>query len=350
MNNTSDFTSNFWNIYVAVIIIVSFIALAWLLISQNKVKKTDKVETMGHSWDGIEEWNNPLPRWWFYLFVITVVFSIVYLILYPGFASFKGVLGWTSHNQYEAEMKAAAESYEPVYAQFKGKSIEQISLDPQAREMGRNLFQTYCIQCHGSDARGTKGFPDLTDNDWLWGGHPQDIMETIRDGRIGIMQPYGGLDPFPEEKVKDVINYIWSLSVNENTRKKANPQRIASGKEVFESICVSCHMEDGKGAVGTAPNLTDDVWLWGRSEKDMMNTIQHGHTNQMPAWNKFLIGKDSKGQEDDSKLRILAAYVFSFSHPDAASVKAYEDQVKAEQAAQQAAEAEAQAAEAPAAQ
>lgn len=315
--NTSDFTSNFWNIYVAVIIVISFLGLIWLLISQNKVKKTknEQVETMGHVWDGIEEYNNPLPRWWFYLFVITVIFSIVYLVLYPGFASFPGTKGWTSHNAYDAEVKEAREHFQPIYSQFADKSIEQIAADPQAKVIGQNLFNTYCIQCHGSDAKGAKGFPNLTDHDWLWGGDPQSIQDTIRGGRIGIMLPYGGLPAFPEDSVKDVAHYIYSLNENEGFRSRANPTRAQRGKVIYDQICFTCHQADGKGMVGLAPNLTDDVWLWGSREKDLVSTISHGHTNEMPAWENFLVDKHD-GKEDNSKLRILAAYVWGLSNPN----------------------------------
>ena len=319
--NTSDFTSNFWNIYIAVILIVSFAGLVWLLVSQSKAAGKAKrdangqVETMGHEWDGIEEFNNPLPRWWFYLFVITVLFGIAYFILYPGFASFKGIKGWTSHNQYDAEMKAAQAHYQPLYNKFAGMSIEQMAQDPEAKAVGQNLFNTYCIQCHGSDAKGTKGFPDLTDNDWLWGGDPESIQETIRNGRLGVMQPYGGLDPFPEETARDVAHYVFSLNEDADFKSsRANPERVARGQDIFQNqICFTCHQADGKGLVTLAPNLTDNIWLWGSSEKDVVNTMIKGHTNQLPAWENFLVSKNEDGSEDLSKLRIMTAYVYGLS-------------------------------------
>lgn len=312
--NTSDFTSGFWDIYVAAIILLAFVGLVWLLVSQNKTKKVgDKVETMGHEWDGIEEYNNPLPRWWFYLFVITVLFGIGYLVWFPGFASFKGLGNWTSHNQYDAEMQAAQAQYQPIYNKFANMSIEEISKDPAAKVIGQNLFGTYCIQCHGSDAGGAKGFPNLTDNDWLWGGSPEEIENTIRNGQVGVMQPFGGLDPFPEDTAKDVAHYVMSLNENESFRKQANEARAAKGKVIYDEICYTCHQEDGKGDIGLAPNLTDNVWLWGPTEKDIVSTIMKGHTNQMPAWENFLVVKGKDGKEDTSKLRILTAYVWGLS-------------------------------------
>lgn len=327
--NTSDFTSNFWNIYTAVILIASFIGLVWLLVSQNKTKRTgDKVETMGHEWDGIEEFNNPLPRWWFYLFVITVVFGLAYLLLYPGFASFKGLLGWTSHNQYDTEMVKAQEKFQPIYDKFANQPIEVIAKDPEAKVIGQNLYNTYCIQCHGSDAKGAKGFPNLTDKDWLWGGKPSEIENTIRNGQIGVMQPYGGLDPFPDETVKDVASYVLSLNENEAFRSRSNPQSAAKGKVIYDQICFTCHQADGKGLQGLAPNLTDNVWLWGPTDKDIENTIKHGHTNQMPAWENFLVTKKADGSEDTAKLRILTAYIWGLSDHtgEAPEILPYQDE------------------------
>ena len=325
--NTSDFTSNFWNIYTAVILVASFLGLVWLLVSQNKTKRTgDKVETMGHEWDGIEEFNNPLPRWWFYLFVITVVFGIAYLLLYPGFASFKGMLGWTSANQYDGEVAAAKAEYQPIYSKFANKPIEVIATDAEAKKIGQNLYNTYCIQCHGSDAKGAKGFPNLTDKDWLWGGKPSEIEESIRYGRVGNMPAYGGLDPFPEDSAKDVAHYVLSLNENDTFRKQATEARVAKGKVIYDQICFTCHQEDGKGLQGLAPNLTDNVWLWGPTEKDIVNTIMHGHTNQMPAWESFLVDGD-----DTAKLRILTAYVWGLSDHtgEAPEILPYQDDAAA---------------------
>ncbi|MBO4576425.1 MAG: cytochrome-c oxidase, cbb3-type subunit III [Neisseriaceae bacterium] len=325
--NTSDFTSNFWNIYTAVILVASFLGLVWLLVSQNKTKRTgDKVETMGHEWDGIEEFNNPLPRWWFYLFVITVVFGIAYLLLYPGFASFKGMLGWTSANQYDGEVAAAKAEYQPIYSKFANKPIEVIAQDTEAKKIGQNLYNTYCIQCHGSDAKGAKGFPNLTDKDWLWGGKPSEIEESIRYGRLGNMPAYGGLDPFPEDSAKDVAHYVLSLNENDTFRKQATEARVAKGKVIYDQICFTCHQEDGKGLQGLAPNLTDNVWLWGPTEKDIVNTIMHGHTNQMPAWESFLVDGD-----DTAKLRILTAYVWGLSDHtgEAPEILPYQDDAAA---------------------
>ena len=192
--NTSHFTSNFWNYYIVGIVVLSFIGLLWLVLSQNKVKmppKGEDVKTTGHNWDGIEEYNNPLPRWWFYLYILIWLFCIGYLYIYPGLGDYKGAVGWTSTNQYEKEMQDANAQFAPVYGKFANMPVEQVAADPQAQRFGKNLFDTYCIQCHGSDAKGQTGFPNLTDDDWLWGGSPEQIKQTIAKGRIGIMAPWG---------------------------------------------------------------------------------------------------------------------------------------------------------------
>ncbi|QEY23500.1 cytochrome-c oxidase, cbb3-type subunit III [Neisseria animalis] len=307
MNTTSQFTSNFWNIYIAAIVVLSFIGLAWLLISQNvvKLKKGEEAKTTGHEWDGIEEYNNPLPRWWFWLYVLTWIFGAVYIVLYPGVGDFKGVLGWTSHNQYEKEVAKAEEQYKPLYAKFANMPIEQVAKDPQVQQIGKNMFDTYCIQCHGADAKGSKGFPNLTDHDWLWGGEPEQIRETIEKGRVGVMAAWG--PALGEERVKDVAHYVMSLS---KPKDQYDEDRAARGKALFHggpANCFTCHGDQGQGVQGLGPNLSDDVWLWGGTQKAIIETITNGRHGQMPAWANFL---------DNDKLHIMTAYVWGLSNKD----------------------------------
>ncbi|WP_174875535.1 cytochrome-c oxidase, cbb3-type subunit III [Vogesella oryzae] len=298
----SDFVSNFWGVYIAVVVIVGFVGLAYLLFSQSKttVKKGEQVEITGHVWDDdLAEYNNPLPRWWMLMFYITLVFGAVYLTLYPGLGTWKGLRGWTSVGQYKEEKAQAEAKYQPLYDKFLKQDVKAVAADPEAQAMGKRLFQTYCVQCHGSDARGAKGFPNLTDNDWLYGGTPEIIKTTISGGRQGQMPAFGAA--FGEEKVKDAANYVMSLS-----GKKHDADRAARGKETFAAICSACHGADGKGnqAVG-APNLTDNVWLYGGTEKTIIETITNGRNNQMPAWKDFL---------GDGKVHLLTSYVYGLSH------------------------------------
>jgi cytochrome c oxidase cbb3-type subunit 3 len=294
----SDFVSGFWNMYVVVIVLGSILACAVLLYIQGKAKFTPG-KTMGHVWDEtLEEYNNPMPKWWSWLFVITVIFSLVYLALYPGLGNFKGVLGWSSVGQYNAERERMDATVQPMYTKYLGMDVKALAADKQAMETGKRLYLTYCMQCHGADGRGAKGFPNLTDSDWLYGGEPEQIKQTIAEGRMGVMPPHAQLGA---ETIKDLANYVRSLSGLPN-----DSVRAAKGKEAFTSAgCVGCHGMDAKGmqALG-APNLTDKVWLYGSSEAVIVETITLGRQNKMPAWKAFL---------GDAKDHVLTAYVYSLS-------------------------------------
>ena len=294
----SDFVSDFWNLYVVVIVVASILACAVLLIVQGKATFTPG-KTMGHVWDGdLEEYNNPMPKWWSWLFVITVIFAFVYLALYPGIGNFKGMLGWTSVGQHKAEVEKMDATVKPLFDKFMAMDMKAVAADKQAMEMGKRLYLTYCMQCHGADARGAKGFPNLTDADWQYGGEPEQIKETIANGRMGVMPPHEQLGG---DTIKDLANYVRSLSGLPN-----DATRTAKGKEAFGSAgCAGCHGMDAKGmhAVG-APNLTDKVWLYGSSEATISETIAKGRQNQMPAWKEFL---------GDAKVHLLSAYVLSLS-------------------------------------
>jgi cytochrome c oxidase cbb3-type subunit 3 len=294
----SDFVSGFWNMYVVVIVLVSILACAVLLYMQGKAKFTPG-KTMGHVWDEtLEEYNNPMPKWWSWLFVITVIFALVYLALYPGLGSFKGAFGWTSVGQYNAERERMDATVQPMYSKYLGMDVKVLAADKQAMETGKRLYLTYCMQCHGADGRGAKGFPNLVDSDWLYGGEPEQIKQTIAEGRMGVMPAHAQLGA---DTVKDLANYVRSLSGLPN-----DSVRAAKGKEAFTSAgCVGCHGMDAKGmqAIG-APNLTDKVWLYGSSEATITETINNGRQNKMPAWKAFL---------GDAKDHVLTAYVYSLS-------------------------------------
>ena len=292
----SDFVSDFWNMYVVVIVVASILACAILLFVQGKATFTPG-KTMGHVWDEtLEEYNNPMPKWWSWMFIITVVFAAGYLVLYPGLGNFKGTLGWTSAGQHATEVKKMDDATKPMFDKFMATDLKALAGDKQAMEVGKRLYLTYCMQCHGADARGAKGFPNLTDGDWLYGGEPEQVKETIANGRMGVMPPHA---PLGGETIKDLANFVRSLSGLAN-----DSVRAAKGKEAFESAgCVGCHGPEATGmhAVG-APNLTDKVWLYGSSEATIIETITNGRQNQMPAWKEFL---------GDAKVHVLAAYVLS---------------------------------------
>ncbi len=289
----ADFISGFWNIYVMVLVLLSILFCVFVLVSNMTKRKEGPVELHGHVWDeNLAEYNNPLPRWWLYLFWITIVFSIVYLAIYPGFGNMNENRGQVS--QYQAEMKMADEKYGPIFARYKDMELTAVAADPEAKAMGQRMFLTYCAQCHGSAAQGARGFPNLTDDEWQWGGEPDAIKTTILGGRIGVMPALGAA--IGGEGVKDVANYVRSLSGLAHDSLRA--QR---GKEVFAANCVACHGADAQGnPMLGAPNLANKSWLYGSSEATIIETINNGRNNQMPAFGEFL-GED--------KVHILSAYV-----------------------------------------
>ncbi|MFO1220999.1 MAG: cytochrome-c oxidase, cbb3-type subunit III [Burkholderiaceae bacterium] len=296
----SDFVSNGWSVFVAGVTALSLIGCLLLLAMASKRKIIPNDPTTGHVWDeDLREYNNPLPRWWVGLFIITVLFAGVYLMLYPGLGSMAGSLGWTSTGQLAAEDKAAREAMAPVYAKYKAMPAADLAKDSGAMGIGERLFLNNCAVCHGSDARGSKGFPNLTDNDWLWGGAPEQIEQSIAKGRTGAMPPMGAAVGSAED-VKNVANYVLSLSGSPHNNVAAE-----QGKAKF-AACAACHGLDGKGnqALG-APNLTDKIWLHGYGEEAIITQINNGKTNVMPAHEARLSAE---------QIHVLAAWVWSKSN------------------------------------
>lgn len=295
----SDFFSSGWSIFIAVVTIVGLIACLVLLAIAARRRVMADDNTTGHVWDGnLVEMNNPLPLWWVGLFIITVLFSGAYLVLYPGLGNHSGSLGWTSQAQYEAEQAAAEKAMEEVIGKYAAMPAEQIVQDPQALAIGERLFLNNCAACHGSDGRGSKGFPNLTDSDWLYGGTPGKIEETIAQGRQGVMPPMAAAVGNAED-VRNVAHYVLSLSGSPH-----NSIAAQLGKSKF-AACAACHGPDGKGnqALG-APNLTDRIWLHGWGEEAVVSMINNGKTNVMPAQASRLA---------PSQIHVLAAYVWNLS-------------------------------------
>ena len=295
----SDFTSEFWSWFIIAIVGGGIIWLIYLLRGTNKAETEEGVPT-GHVWDeNLEELNNPLPRWWLWMFYITIVFSIGYLILYPGMGSFKGILGWTEVGEYEAEVAAADAEFGPIFAKFEQTPIPELASDGAAMKAGERLYVTYCAVCHGSDARGATGFPNLRDNDWLYGGSPEQIEATLLHGRSGVMPAW--VTSLGEEGIDQVASYVMSIAGRDVDKASAE-----AGKAKYDMFCVGCHMPGGTGnqALG-APNLTNNIWLYGGSPRAIKETLAKGRNGRMPAHGEFL---------GTAKVHILAAYVYSLSH------------------------------------
>jgi cytochrome c oxidase cbb3-type subunit III len=296
----ADFVDEFWSVYITISTVVGIIACAALLWSMSTRRPVGDDATTGHVWDEtLTEYNNPLPRWWMWLFYITIVFGLAYLVLYPGLGTYAGTLGWTQQKAYEEELASAEREYGPLFNRYLSSPLEVVATDPKARLLGERLFLNYCATCHGSDARGSRGFPNLTDSDWLWGGTPEAIKTSIAQGRTGVMPPLASAVGSSQD-VRNLANHVLSLSGSPHDSLRAQ-----LGREKF-TLCAACHGADGKGnAQLGAPNLTDRIWLHGSGIDAIVAVIQNGRNNVMPAHRDFL---------GDAKVHLLAAYVWGLSN------------------------------------
>lgn len=313
----ADFFNEWWSIAIAVVTMISIIACGVLLWSQSKVKvkvdiqgKPIPAETTGHVWDeDLTEKNNPLPNWWKWLFYLTIIYSIGYLIVYPGLGSMQGTFGWSQENAYEKEVAEGEAQYGPLFNQYLSMDVPTVAKNEKAIEIGQRLFLNSCAQCHGSDAQGGKGYPNLTDQDWLYGGDVETIKTSILEGRHGIMPPMGAAVG-SENDVRNLAHYVMSLSNSVH-----DPIKAAIGKSKY-AACIACHGSNGKGnQLMGAPNLTDKVWLYGGGIDMIMEAINKGRENRMPAHKDFV---------NKAKVHLLTAYIWNLSHPELSKVSTSE--------------------------
>lgn len=323
--------TSFWSWYITVLTLGTIFALTWLLLDTRKGQRSEQSdEKVGHAYDGIEEFDNPLPNWWFWLFVGTIVFALGYLVLYPGLGNWKGILpgyealdtkndtafangqtGWTGVHEWEKEMAKADAKYGPIFAKFAAMPIEEVAKDPQALKMGGRLFASNCSVCHGSDAKGAYGFPNLTDADWRWGGTPDKIKESIMAGRHAVMP--GWSEVIGEQGVSDVAAYVLTQLDDRKLPEgvKADP---AKGQALFATNCAVCHGPEGKGnPLMGAPDLTHPgAFIYGSSFAQLQQTIRYGRQGQMPAQAQL---------QGNDRVHLLAAYVYSLSHGESAKAQ-----------------------------
>jgi len=298
----SDFFNSFWGYYIAIIAVGGIIWCLWLLFSQRKWlinKNPGVVEDTGHVWDGdLRELNNPVPRWWTYMYMMMCVVGLGYLVLYPGLGAYQGILGYTTAIEVKDDQTKLNEEVKPVYARFAAMSIPEIAADPDARVIGQRLFLNNCAQCHGSDARGAISFPNLAQGDSMYGRTPEALQTSIAKGRNGVMPPMSAtVNP---KIAGEIAQYVRSMS------GLAHDQiRVIPGKREYLNNCAACHGADGKGnkALGS-PNLTDDVWLYGSAEASIVQTILNGRNNRMPAQEHVLTPE---------QIRLLTAWVWGLS-------------------------------------
>ena len=299
----SDFFSSGWSYYIAAVSLIGVVFCVWLLYTQRAwLKKEVEIVDTGHVWDGnITELNTSVPRWWTVMYLGLCAFGLIYWILYPGLGSYQGVLNYSTAAQVKADQEALERRIQPVYEKYRAMTISQIADDHDGRMIGQRLFLNNCAQCHGSDARGARSFPNLADNHWLHGGEPEQIEHSIREGRHGIMPPWNAV--VSPSEASDIAQYVRSLS-----GLAADQLQVVRGKRGFEATCVACHGAEGKGnpALG-APDLTANVWLYGSSEASIVETILNGRQNQMPA---------QKGILTDDQIRMLTAWVWGLSNSE----------------------------------
>jgi cytochrome c oxidase cbb3-type subunit 3 len=290
--------STAWSWYVAILTIANILACLWLLWwTRRKRDNRPEGETTGHVWDGdLVEGNKPMPRWWINLFYITIIFAFAYLLWYPGLGAFAGVGNWSSRQKHSEDVAAAQAKLEPVLARFRGEPVANLAANPEALELGRSVFANNCSTCHGSDARGARGFPNLVDADWQWGGEPDTVLATVLNGRQAAMPPFGPV--LGNDGVTATVAYVQSLS-----GQPVDATLAAAGSTHFRTLCIACHGPEGRGnPVLGAPNLTDDRWLYGGDGATIAETITGGRSGQMPA-HATLIGED--------RSRLAAAWVLA---------------------------------------
>jgi len=288
--------SNFWSAWIIFLTVATIVGSTWLLMGNRKGR--GEGQTTGHVYDDIEEYDNPLPAWWLYMFLASIVFAIGYLIAYPGLGKFPGMLGWTQVEAWQSEIDKAERTYAPLFEGYLAQPVETVAQDPKATKMGQRLFAHDCAQCPGSDARGSHGFPNLTDNDWLYGGDAATIQQSIAYGRAGQMPAWGAV--MGDEKTAQATAYVQSLSGQDTDAALAE-----AGKAVYGTYCIACHGVEGKGnPMFGAPNLTDDIWLYGGSESQIRRSIANGRQGQMPAHKDLL---------DEARIHLITAYVYSLS-------------------------------------
>ena len=294
--------STFWSLWIIVLTSVNLALVLWILLANRKVAVKDdqdpEDQKTGHVYDGIEEYDNPLPRWWFQLFIATFIFAGIYLVLYPGMGNFPGLLGWTQEKELRGHQQQAEAQFAEQFGAYAQAPIEKLARDPEAMKMGLRLFANNCAVCHGSDGGGNWGYPNLTDDAWHWGGSPERIKQTLINGRQAAMPAWG--NSLGEEGIAQVTEHILALGGRDHNQAMAE-----AGQKTFAQYCAACHGSNGKGNINLgAPNLTDEVWLYGGEPKDIRQTLRQGRNGVMPAQKDLL---------KEERIHVLAAYVYSLS-------------------------------------
>jgi len=292
--------SSFWSWYITILTLGNIAACVWLIRWTAKKRPGEAAahETTGHSWDGLSEYNNPMPRWWLWLFYITIVFGLIYLALYPGLGAYKGLLGWSSHGAWSDEVERVEARVAPLFAAYAAVPIPELARNAEAMQTGRRLFGNNCAMCHGADGGGRVGFPNIANNSWQWGGTPEQIHQSILRGRVAVMPGFGAA--LGERGVDEVAAYVFTLD-----GRSAPPELVEAGRVHYQRLCIACHGPEGKGnPLMGAPNLTDGNWTYGGGLGAIRTSVGAGRNGRMPA-QEALLGAD--------RVHLLSAYVYSLS-------------------------------------
>lgn len=293
--------SDFWSAWIIVLTAISYVLLAWILLGNRKISRNGDDTTTGHVYDGIEEYDNPMPAWWVKLFVLTMIFGLLYLLAYPGLGKWPGLLDWSAVAQWELDLEDARQTYDARYAAFLAEDTEALVYNPQAMRMAKRVFANNCSVCHGSDAKGSYGFPDLSDNDWLYGGRPEQIARSIRGGRNGVMPSW--LAALGGEGVASMAAYVQALS-----QGRGEAGEHTESRQRYGMFCAACHGVQGEGNLSLgAPSLNDNIWLYGGDVGSIMQTLTKGRAGKMPAHAEML---------SDAKIHLLSAYVYQLSRQE----------------------------------
>lgn len=293
--------TDFWSGWIIVLTAITYVLLAWLLLGNRKITQTGEEKTTGHVYDGIEEYDNPMPAWWIKMFVLTMLFGIGYLIAYPGLGKWPGLLNWTSVQQWEGDVEEARLENEALYAGFLEQDAATLAENDQAMRIAKRVFANNCAVCHGTDGKGSYGFPNLTDNDWLYGGEPAQIAQSIHDGRSGVMPSW--LSALGNEGVASMAAYVQALSSG-NT----DAPELAESKHKYVMFCSACHGPTGDGNIAMgAPRLNDDIWLYGGDAGSIMQTLTKGRSGKMPRHAEML---------SEAKIHLLSSYVYQLSRQE----------------------------------
>ena len=295
-----------WSWYVIALVVFNLAGVTWLLWWTARRRPGDpRPEDTSHYWDGdITEYNKPMPRWWITGFYIAIAFGVAYLLWFGGLGGFQGMGRWSSQGEHALAKASADARLEETFAAYRGQPLPVLAGNAEARELGRSIFANTCATCHGSSAQGATGYPNLADDIWHWGGAPERVLETVANGREGVMPPWGQvLTGMGGEHAVDYVSaYVRSLGSPEAMR---NNYLAAQGKTLYEGVCVACHGVDGKGNTEMgAPDLTDGYWLYGGSSEAIRASIAEGRHGSMPAHGELL---------GDTRTRLVAAYVWSLS-------------------------------------